>query len=172
MRVRDAIASDLPALLALSNHGIRHLDANWTEREETLEEKTAWFEQRTGSGFPVLVAVDAAERFLGFGSYGPYRAKDGYRLTVEHTIYVDAEAQGKGVGKALLARLIELARDDGRHLLIGVIDDQNETSIKLHEKFGFTIAGRLPQSGVKNGRWLGQVSMILQLDDRDAPGDA
>lgn len=171
MRVRDAILGDLPALLALNNYGIRHLDANWTEQEETLDEKTRWFEERTRAGFPILVAVDEADQLLGYGSYGPYRAKEGYRLTVEHTIYVDVEAQGKGVGKALLARLIELARDGGRHLLIGVIDDQNEVSIKLHEKFGFTIAGRLPQSGVKNGRWLGQVSMILQLDDRDVPTD-
>lgn len=169
MIVRDATLDDLPGLLAVHNYAVRELDAIWSEREETLEERTSWFEARTGGGFPVLVAVDDDGAVLGYGTFGQYRPKTGYRLTVEHSIYIAADAQGKGVGKAMLVRLIEIARAQERHVMVAVIDDQNDVSVKLHEKFGFEIAGRLPQSGMKHGRWLGQINMMLRLDDRDTP---
>lgn len=169
MRMRDAKTDDMPGLLAVHNYAVRELDAIWSEREETLEERTHWFETRISAGFPVLVAVDDEGTVLGYGTFGQYRPKSGYRLTVEHSIYIAADAQGNGVGKAMLARLIEIAREQKRHVMVAVIDDNNDVSVKLHEKFGFEIAGRLPQTGFKHGRWLGQVNMILQLDDRDAP---
>lgn len=170
MIVRDAVLDDLPGLLVVHNYAVRELDAIWTERAETLRERTQWFTERTGAGFPVLVAVDDDGAVLGYGTFGQYRPKSGYRLTVEHSLYIAADAQGKGVGRAMLARLIEIAREQERHVMVAVIDDQNDVSVKLHEKFGFEIAGRLPQTGVKHGRWLGQINMILQLDAREVPG--
>lgn len=169
MKIREARPTDLPGLLAVHNYAIRELDAIWTSTEESLQQRRDWFEARTGAGFPVLVAVDDHDVVLGYGTFGQYRPKDGYRLTVEHSIYVAAAAQGKGAGRGLLVRLIEIARAQGRHMMVAIIDDRNDISVKLHEKFGFEIAGRLPQSGMKNGRWLGQVNMFLTLDDRDAP---
>lgn len=169
MLVRYATMNDIPGLLAVHNYAVQELDAIWTERPETLAERQAWFEQRTGAGYPVLVAVDEDDKVLGYGTFGQYRPKTGYRLTVEHSLYIAADAQGKGVGKAMLEKLIQIAKADGHHMMVAVIEDKNEASVRLHEKFGFVSAGRLPQSGMKNGRWLGQLSMYLLLDDRAAP---
>lgn len=169
MIIREATIDDVPGLLAVHNYAVRALDAIWTEREETLAERATWFTGRTGAGFPVLVAIDDDGKVIGYGTFGQYRPKDGYRLTVEHSLYILPEGQGKGVGTALLGRLIEIARQQARHVMVAVIDDKNESSVRLHEKFGFTLAGRLPQTGFKNGHWLGQVTMLLQLDDRPAP---
>ena len=172
MIIREATIEDVPGLLEVHNYAVRELDAIWTEQEETLEQRTRWFTERTGAGFPVLAALDDGGKIVGYGTFGQYRPKDGYRLTVEHSLYLLPEGQGKGIGKALLERLIEIAREQGRHVMVAVIDDKNEGSIRLHEKFGFTEAGRLPQTGIKHGRWLGQVTMILRLDDRAVPGSA
>lgn len=169
MIIRDAEMGDIPGLLAVHNYAIRELDAIWTEKTETLQQRSNWFTERTGDGFPVLVAVDENDAVLGYGTFGQYRPKDGYRLTVEHSIYIAAKSQGQGAGRALLGQLIAIARDQDRHIMVAVIDDKNDISVKLHEKFGFEIAGRLPQTGIKNGRWLGQINMILRLDNRSSP---
>ncbi|ADZ72147.1 GNAT family N-acetyltransferase [Polymorphum gilvum] len=172
MHLRDATAADLPALLAIHNDAVRTLKAIWTDKTETLEDRRTWFDGRRAAGFPVIVAEDAAGRVVGYGSYGPFRAKDGYRLTLEHSVYVDPATQGRGVGKALLKRLIELARADGYHVLVGAIDGENETSIALHRQFGFETVGRMPQVGIKFGQWLDLVLMTLVLDNRSEPPSA
>lgn len=169
MLIRPWQTSDLPQLLALHNDAVRRLDAIWTEIEDTLEERTAWAEARAAAGFPILVAVDDEESLLGYASYGTYRAKTGYRLTVEHSIYLWDKAQGKGVGKALMRALIQQARQDGLHAMIGVIDAKNAASIRFHEGFGFVHAGHLRQVGFKHGRWLDQVNMVLLLNEDAAP---
>lgn len=169
MLVRNATINDIPGLLAVHNYAVRELDAIWTEVEETLEDRQAWFRQRTAAGYPVLVVIDDKNEVAGYGTFGEYRQKPGYRLTVEHSLYIAADAQGKGIGKTLLAKLIEIAKAGDYHMMVGIIEDQNHGSVRLHEKFGFIPAGQLPQSGMKNGRWLGQLSMYLLLDDRPTP---
>src|SRR5690606_25296010 len=102
-------------------------------------------------------------------SYGTYRSRAGYRKTVEHSIYLREEAQGRGAGKLLMKALIEDARARGFHLMVAVIDAKNESSIRFHERFGFQLAGHLPQAGFKHGRWLDQINMVLLLNDDAAP---
>ena len=168
--IRSARIEDLPQLLELHNDAVRRLDAIWTEIEDSLEDRRTWLRDRNTNNFPVLVAVDDdGETVLGYASYGSYRAKSGYRLTVEHSIYLRDSAQGKGTGKALMAALIEDAKSRGYHLMVGVIDARNASSIRFHEGFGFTHAGFLPQAGFKHGRWLDQVNMILLLNDNPPP---
>lgn len=167
--LRDAVPDDVPALLDIHNFAVRDLDAIWTETEETLEQRTIWLHERRAAGFPVIVATNENGDVLGYGTFGPYRPKDGYRLTVEHSVYVAQNAQGQGIGKALLCRLIDIARDQGKHLMIAVIDAKNAASKRLHEQLGFQLIGHLPEAGVKHGRWLSQVQMYLKLDDRQAP---
>ena len=99
----------------------------------------------------------------GYGTFGEFRLHDGYRVTVEHSIYVAENTRGRGLGKALLAALIEEARRLDKRAMIGAIDATNELSLGLHRKFGFVEAGRLPGVGVKFGRPLDLVLMQKTL---------
>lgn len=90
-------------------------------------------------------------------------------MTMEDTLYVDDSARGLGVGSQLLAALIDSARDAGVHALIAAVSHENDASIALHKKHGFTQVGRLPQVGAKFGRWLDLVLLQRTLDDRPLP---
>ena len=109
--------------------------------------------ERLAGGFPVLVAGQES-RILGFGSYGQFRPHEGYVQTVEHSLYVHRGARRCGVGRALLASLIECAIQDGKHVMIGGIEAGNAASIALHERAGFGRAALLVQVGRKFDRWL------------------
>ena len=100
---------------------------------------------------------------LGFGTYGTFREKIGYQFTVEHSIYVFDNFTGKGIGKLLLAALIELAKNQKLHAMIGAIDAENRSSIAFHEKFGFTLVGNIREVAFKFDRWLDLVLMQLIL---------
>lgn len=169
MHIRDAEAKDIPAILALYNHAVRETTAAWTSAEETLNDRLSWFEGRKGQDLPVIVAVDEAGAVAGFASYGPFRAKDGYRFTAEHTVYVDPDRHRQGIGRVLMIRLMEIADAKGIHVLIGGVDGANSASIALHESLGFEVTGRLPQTGTKFGRWLDLVFLTKVLKEVDAP---
>ena len=169
MLFRDATEADLPGLLEIHNHAIRTLAGIWIDDEETLEQRRLWLTDKRAHNFPVIVAEDEGGTIAGYGAYGTYRGRGGYRLTVEHSVYLLPEAQGKGAGKALLERLIDIARERGMHAMVAVIDAENILSIRLHEKFGFVSAGLLPQLGIKFGQWRDQFQMVLLLDDRQLP---
>jgi phosphinothricin acetyltransferase len=160
--IRDAIESDLPAILAITNEAIANTTAVWNNTPATLEARTAWMRERQARGFPVLVATDGG-KVLGFASFGDFRPFEGYLHTVEHSIYVAPEAQGRGVGKALLAALVERARALGKHVIVGGIEAGNTASIALHTRAGFVETGRLPEVGQKFGRWLDLVFMQRML---------
>jgi L-amino acid N-acyltransferase len=160
--IRAATESDLPAILAIYNDAVLHTTAIWNETPVDLENRRAWFDARGKSGFPVLVA-EADGRVAGYGSFGDFRPFEGYRVTVEHSVYVAAESRGRGFGAALLATLIEEARRLDKRVMIGGIDATNASSISLHAKFGFVEAGRLPGVGVKFGRPLDLVLMQKNL---------
>ena len=160
--IRDAIESDLPAILAITNEAIANTTAVWNNTPATLEARTAWMRDRQARGFPVLVATDGG-KVLGFASFGDFRPFEGYLHTVEHSIYVAPEAQGRGVGKALLEALVGRARALGKHVIVGGIEAGNTASIALHTRAGFVETGRLPEVGRKFGRWLDLVFMQLML---------
>ncbi|MBS8262436.1 N-acetyltransferase [Roseibium polysiphoniae] len=171
MQLRQALPEDLPALLEIHNHAVRNLTAAWTDQQDTLEDRRRWLEERERDGLPVFVALDGQMQVLGYGSFGTFRARPGYRHTAEHTIYVAEGAQGKGVGSALLKRLIERARRDGFHVLVGAVDGENKGSLAFHQKHGFETSACLPQVGTKFGRWLDLYFVTLVLDDRASPSD-
>jgi phosphinothricin acetyltransferase len=128
MLIRNAEPKDVPAILARYNQAVRETTAAWTSREETLDERLTWFEGRMKQDLPVLVAVDETDAVLGFASFGPFRPREGYRLTAEHSVYVDPAAQRRGIGRALLERLMEIAIAKNLHVLVGVIDGGNTPS--------------------------------------------
>lgn len=162
MHTRNATEADLPTILAITNDAILHTTSSWNTKPTTLEARAQWLADRQAAGLPVLVSViDGA--VAGFGSYGSFRAWDGYALTVEHSIYVDSAFRHQGAGRALLTALIDHAIEAGMHVMMGVISADNEVSILLHEQFGFAIVGRLPEVGRKFDRWLDLVLMQKTL---------
>ncbi len=163
LTVRPATDTDLPAVLAIYNDAVANTTAIWNDNLVDLDNRRAWLDERTGKGFPVLVACLDGE-VAGYASYGDWRMWDGYRHTVEHSIYVRSDLQRRGVGGALLAALIAAARAGGKHAMIAGIEAGNVASLRLHERFGFKAVGTFPQVGTKFGRWLDLTMMQLTLD--------
>lgn len=162
--IRDAGEADLEGILPIYNDAVQHGTAIWNETPVDLANRRAWLAERNAAGFPVLVAVDAAGGVLGYSSYGTWRAFDGFRHTVEHSVYVRADRQGKGLGKALLQALIERARAAGLHVMVAAIERENAASVALHQRLGFAVTGQMPQVGRKFGRWLDLTFMQLFLE--------
>lgn len=168
MLIRDANPTDLGALRDIYNDAVLNTTAIWNEVAIDLDNRRAWLELRAQQGFPVLVAEDASE-VVGYASYGPWRAFDGFRETVEHSVYVRADQRGKGVGPQLMQALVDRARAQGLHVMVAAIESGNAASIRLHERLGFATTGQMPQVGQKFGRWLDLTFMQLILDARDTP---
>lgn len=167
MRVRDAVDDDLPAIKALYNALIATTTVAWTDEPQTLRRRRAWFGRQQRAGYPTLVA-EIEDRVVGFAAYGTFRGAGkwgGYRHTVEHTIHIDRGHWGAGVGRWLLEALIERARADGVHVMVGAISAENVESIRFHERLGFVEVARMPEVGRKFDRWLTLVLMQKILDD-------
>ena len=160
MRIRPAKPGDLPALLDIYNEAVVHTTASWDLLPLTPVEHAEWYATKAGPRHPILVA-EAEGEVVGYCAYGPFRAKAGYAATMEHSVYVLPQQQGKGIGRALLEAIIEAARANGVHALVGGLSADNEVSMALHRDFGFVEVGRLPEVGRKFDRWLDLV--LLQL---------
>lgn len=156
--VRPARKSDLPGLLAIYNDAVANTTSIWNETLSDLEGRRKWLEEREAQGFPVLVAADEA-CVAGYATFGPFRPHEGYRQTVENSVYVRADLRGRGVAGLLMAPLIENAEALGMHAMIAGIEAGNLASIRLHERFGFREVARMPEIGRKFGRWLDLVLM-------------
>jgi phosphinothricin acetyltransferase len=162
IELRDATIDDLSGIMDIYNDAVLNTTAIWNEVLVDLENRKEWFKARKDRGFPVIVAIkDGA--VAGYASYGDWRAFDGYRHTREHSIYVHKDARGSGIGKLLMLALIDHARTNDVHVLIGAIESENTASIRLHETLGFRVAGRYSEVGRKFGRWLDLTSMELKL---------
>lgn len=169
MMIRDAEDNDIEGVLAIYNDAVEHTTAIWNDRKVDLGNRLAWLADRRRAGYPVLVAVDPDGAVLGYASFGDWRAFDGYRHTVEHSVYVRADARGGGLGKALMEALIHRARTAGKHVMIAGIEAGNIGSIRLHEQLGFERVGLLKEVGTKFGSWLDLAFLQLRLDQRTIP---
>lgn len=169
MVIRDAADGDLGGIAAIYNDVVVHTTAIWNSAQVDVANRRAWMEDRVRAGYPVLVAIDEGGAVLGYASFGDWRAFDGYRHTVEHSVHVRADARGGGIGRSLMQALIERAQDAGKHVMVGAIEAGNTASIALHEKLGFQRVGLLPQVGAKFGHWLDLAFVQLLLDERGGP---
>lgn len=161
--VRTASAADLPAINAIYTEAVLHTVATWDYEPTDMARREAWFVVHEEQGLPVFVAVDASGTVLGWSALSHYNRRPGYRFTVENSIYVAAGHRGRGIGRRLLAPLIETARGLGMHTIVTAIDGENEASIRLHRAFGFEPAGRIREAGFKFDRWLDVVYLQLLL---------
>lgn len=166
--IRPATETDLPGILEIYNDAILNTTSVYDYKPHTLEMRTRWFSEQEKNDFPVFIAqLDG--RVAGFASYGRFRMKAGYKYTVEHSVYIHPDFRNRGIGKMLLAKIIETARQKNMHSLIGGVDAENAVSIKLHEHFKFKVAGHLHEVAYKFNRWLDLVFLELTLDTPGKP---
>ena len=169
MQIRDARDADAARICEIYNDAVLNTTAIWNDKPVDAEERLGWMRARLALGYPVLVAVDAKDEVVGYASFGDWRAFEGYRHTVEHSVYVRSDQRGGGIGRHLMAALIGRARAIGKHAMVAGIEAGNAGSIALHKKLGFVEVGLLPQVGCKFGRWLDLAFLQLTLDDRPTP---
>lgn len=142
------------AILEIFNDAILHSTALYDYKPREPASMTTWFAAKHNNNFPVIGLENDAGTLLGFASYGSFRAYPAYKYSVEHSIYIQKDHRGAGLGRKLLQEIIRVAGERGVHTLIGGIDASNEASIALHKALGFEHAGTMRQAGFKFGRWL------------------
>lgn len=142
------------AILDIFNEAIESSTALYDYQPRPLASMETWFANKDKGHFPVIGIEDDAGALLAFGSYGTFRAWPAYKYSVEHSVYVHKDHRGKGLGIQVMQALMEAARQNDVHAMIGGIDASNIGSIALHQRLGFKHVGTLPQVGFKFGRWL------------------
>ena len=161
--LRDSIPGDAEAIAAIYAHHVRFGLGTFEETPPSVDEIRLRREGILALGLPFLVAT-AGERIVGYAYAGPYRTRSAYRYTLEDSIYVATEAARRGVGRALLARLIERCDALGYRQMVAVVgDSDNQASIRLHVALGFERVGIQPAVGFKHGRWVDSILMQRTL---------
>ncbi|ESU28655.1 phosphinothricin N-acetyltransferase YncA [Flavobacterium limnosediminis JC2902] len=160
--IRQATVEDMPSVLKIINHEILNSTSIYDYEPRTLGQQIAIFKEKKDNNFPFIVA-EKDEMIVGFGTYGRFRFREAYKFTVEHSVYVHRDYTGNGIGSTLLKELIEIAKLQKLHTMIGVIDSENKGSISFHERLGFKVAGQLKETGYKFDRWLDSVFVQLIL---------
>lgn len=159
--IRNSEISDLPELLRIYNYEVENGVATLDIHPQTTEERKRWFDAHGSANHPLVTAVEDGE-IAGYASLSSYRDKEAYSSTVELSVYVAPEHRRRGVAVKLMEYLVDFARNDpSTHCVVSVITAGNEASVKLHEKFGFTYSGTIPEVGEKFGRYLDIVNYAL-----------
>jgi L-amino acid N-acyltransferase YncA len=168
--LRACLPSDVAEITAIYSHAVLHGTASFELSAPEAQEMARRQQSLVSEGYPYIVAASGSE-VLGYAYAGPYRPRPAYGNTVENSVYVRPDAKRRGIGLALLQRLIEEAELRGYRQMIAVIGDSgNQASIRLHERLGFTPVGTLHAVGWKQGRWLDVVIMQRALGLGDTIG--
>ncbi|WP_416356396.1 GNAT family N-acetyltransferase [Aureimonas phyllosphaerae] len=163
--IRNAAPSDIPAITRIYEEAVLHGTATYELVPPDETEMATRMANTLRQDYPYFVACDQDGTVIGYAYAGPFRARPAYRWTVEDSIYLAPEAKGRGVGTALLRRLLDACQDKGFRQMIAVIGGaDNQPSIKVHAKLGFTHIGIFEGSGFKFGRWIDTVFMQFALN--------
>ena len=161
--IRNASPADVPAITTIYAAEVRAHVNTYEYDEPDDVEMARRMQAILEAGYPYLVAEDDTG-IAGYAYASSYRARIGYRLTVENSVYVAAGRQGQGIGASLLQELIAECEARGFRQMIAVIGEPSNTaSIRLHEKFGFRLVGTFQGIAWKHGRWLDTVQMQREL---------
>lgn len=160
-----------PEILDILNEAIINSTALYDYQPRTLESMVSWFQAKEAGSYPVIGVHDDSHQLLGFSTYGAFRNWPAYKYTVEHSVYIHKDHRGKGLGMALMQRLIEEARSQQYHVIVGGIDATNSASISLHEKLGFLHVGTIKHAGFKFDQWLDLAFYQLILNTPAEPID-
>ena len=165
MLIRPAELDDAAALMEIYNPVVLTSTATFDLVPRDLPQQRAWIADRSGARV-VLVAVDDdgsdGGTITGFAALSPYRDRAAYATTVEDSVYVHADHQGRGIGRRLLDALVDTARAHGFHAVMARIVADHEASIALHTACGFEVVGHEREVGRKFGRWL-DVTLMERL---------
>jgi len=168
MQIDPASTADLPEIQAIYAHHVLNGTGTFEEVPPSIEEMTQRYDAGVAAHYDWLIARDSTG-VLGYGYYGPFRARSAYEFTVEDSVYVREDVRGQGVGKALVADLLRRAEHRGHRQMLALIgDSENIGSIGVHASLGFLRVGVLRAAGIKFGRWLDVVIMQKSLGAGDA----
>jgi L-amino acid N-acyltransferase YncA len=162
--LRTAVPHDAEGIAAIYNYEVEHETSTFDLVTRTLDEQRTWIMARSGA-FSVIVAEDLDLGIVGFAALSTYRDRAGYRTTVEDSVYVRHDQHRRGIGRALLTQLVDVARDSGFHTVVARIESRSHASIALHESLGFVHVGVEREIGRKFGRWLDSVIMQKMLSN-------
>jgi phosphinothricin acetyltransferase len=158
---RLAQLNDAEAIRSIYNHYVTKTTVTFDMVPRSIEEQEAWLSERSGA-LAVIVAVDESDSVVGFASLSPYKPRPAYRTSVENSVYVAPGSERMGVGRTLMARLIDVATDHGYHAMMARIADAHPASVGLHEAVGFELVGIEKEVGRKFNRWL-DVAVMQKL---------
>ena len=162
--LRLAVAADAPAIAAIYAHHVATGTATFDLHPRSAEEMAARIAQCAARGWPFLVA-ERDGQVAGYAYVGPFRDRPAYASTCEDSIYVGPDHLGRGIGRLLLAALVDAAAAAGFRQMIAVIGGAEPGSVAVHAGAGFVETGRLPAVGYKFGRWLDVLFMQRALGD-------
>ncbi len=171
MELRPALSADAPDIQAIYAHHVLHGTGTFEEEPPSVEDIEARMRHVAAGGWAWLVAADASG-VLGYGYYTQLRDRSAYRFSAEDSVYVRDDVRGQGVGRALVAALLDHATERGFRQMFAIIgDSDNVGSVGLHAALGFARIGLLKAAGFKHGRWLDVVYMqkALGAGDRTLP---
>jgi L-amino acid N-acyltransferase YncA len=164
--IRSATTADIPAITAIYGHAVTHGTATFEIDPPSEAEMGERFRAITAGDFPYLVACTQDGRAVGYAYAGHYRARVAYRHTLEDSVYIDPAFHRRGVGRALLDRLVTESEARGFRQMVAVIGDAAQiASIALHRAAGFRLVGTFEAVGFKFGRWLDAVMMQRALGE-------
>ena len=161
--IRPADELHLAAITDIYNEAVLNTTATFDSSPKDLKERRAWMLGHRPE-HPILVGLIGGE-VAGWASLSPHSDRSCYHRTVEDSIYVRNDLRGRGIGIALLGRLLLEAKRLGHHAVIARIDAGNAASLRIHQKLGFVEVGRLGEVGFKFGRWLDVILMELVLQE-------
>jgi phosphinothricin acetyltransferase len=160
-KIRLAEAADAEAVRAIRNDVIEHSTAAWTTERVSPGDGWAWLAENLARRSAYVAEADG--RVIGYANWAPWRPKDGYRHTVEDSVYLTEAHQGHGLGAELLKTLVAAAGDSGAHVMMASIESSNTRSVALHARLGFELVGTAREVGTKFGRWLDLTMMRRPL---------
>ncbi len=162
MKIREATEADVPAIRDIYNYEVLHGVATFDIEPKSLEDRLQWFRE-TNQHPQVVIVAEVGGEVVGWGCLHRYHTRAAYRFSTEDSVYIHHEHRGRGIGKAILARLLEFARERGFHTVLAGVSEGNEVSIRLHTSFGFEVWGTQRQVGHKFERWLDVTWLQLML---------